>query len=75
MSLVCLCAEVIAGTKLKDFKTKVDTDPEIQSEIARLRDEVQDYAKQFPTIGFEKSSMKYQHWTWPVQCWCQQFME
>jgi glycine hydroxymethyltransferase len=52
---------VIAGTKLKDFKTKVDTDPEIQSEIARLRDEVQDYAKQFPTIGFEKSSMKYQH--------------
>jgi len=61
MSLGCFCAEVIAGTKLKDFKTKVDTDPEIQSEIARLRDEVQDYAKQFPTIGFEKSSMKYQH--------------
>jgi hypothetical protein len=40
-----------------------------------LRDEVEDYAKQFPTIGFEKSSMKYRHWTWPVQCWCQQFME
>ncbi|CAK9216393.1 unnamed protein product [Sphagnum troendelagicum] len=53
--------KALTGTKLKDFKTKVDTDPEIQSEIARLRDEVEDYAKQFPTIGFEKSSMKYQH--------------
>jgi hypothetical protein len=27
-----------------------------------LRTEVEEFAKQFPTIGFEKSSMKYQQW-------------
>lgn len=29
------------------------------SEIAKLRLEVEDYAMQFPTIGFEKETMKY----------------
>jgi glycine hydroxymethyltransferase len=53
-------ALVGAGTKLKDFKNAVDTDPEVQSEIQNLRLEVEDFAKRFPTIGFEKSSMKYQ---------------
>ncbi|KAH8946982.1 hypothetical protein BDL97_11G015300 [Sphagnum fallax] len=48
------------GTKLKDFKNAVDTDPEVQSEIRNLRLEVEGFAKRFPTIGFEKSSMKYQ---------------
>jgi glycine hydroxymethyltransferase len=33
----------------------------VQAEIATLREEVEEFAKQFPTIGFEKSSMKYQH--------------
>lgn len=31
----------------------------IQSEIKKLRGEVEEYAKQFPTIGFEKETMKY----------------
>jgi glycine hydroxymethyltransferase len=53
-------ALVGAGTKLKDFKNAVDTDPEVQSEIRNLRLEVEEFAKRFPTIGFEKSSMKYQ---------------
>jgi len=33
----------------------------IQSEIAKLRDDVEEYAKQFPTIGFEKETMKYKN--------------
>lgn len=53
----------LTGSKLKDFKTAVDTDSKVQAEIATLRGEVEEFAKQFPTIGFEKSSMKYQHWT------------
>lgn len=31
----------------------------IQSEIGNLRRKVEEYAKQFSTIGFEKESMKY----------------
>jgi glycine hydroxymethyltransferase len=49
------------GNKLKDFRTAVDSDPEVQSEIGKLKHEVEEFAKQFPTIGFEKSSMKYKH--------------
>jgi len=30
-----------------------------ESEMAKLRHEVEDYAKQFPTIGFDKATMKY----------------
>ncbi|PQP94594.1 serine hydroxymethyltransferase mitochondrial [Prunus yedoensis var. nudiflora] len=47
------------GTKLKDFVAILESDGEIQSEIAKLRHEVEQYAKQFPTIGFEKETMKY----------------
>ncbi|KAF2283850.1 hypothetical protein GH714_016531 [Hevea brasiliensis] len=46
------------GTKLKDF---VATIPTFQSEIAKLRHDVEEYAKQFPTIGFEKETMKYKN--------------
>ncbi|KAL0431415.1 UNVERIFIED_CONTAM: Serine hydroxymethyltransferase, mitochondrial [Sesamum radiatum] len=46
------------GTKLKDFLT---TMPSFQSEIAKLRHGVEEYAKQFPTIGFEKETMKYKN--------------
>ena len=46
------------GTKLKDFLA-VQSAPHFQSEITKLRHEVEAYAKQFPTIGFEKESMKY----------------
>ncbi|KAF1889151.1 hypothetical protein Lal_00024473 [Lupinus albus] len=47
------------GTKLKDFVAAMQSDAHIQSEIAKLRHEVEDYAKQFPTIGFEVETMKY----------------
>lgn len=30
-----------------------------KSEINNIRHEVEEYAKQFPTIGFEKETMKY----------------
>ncbi|URD72946.1 Interconversion of serine and glycine (By similarity) [Musa troglodytarum] len=47
------------GSKLKDFLATVQTNANIQSEIAKLRHEVEEYAKQFPTIGFDKETMKY----------------
>ncbi|XP_057973520.1 serine hydroxymethyltransferase, mitochondrial-like isoform X2 [Malania oleifera] len=47
------------GTKLKDFVANMQSDVHIQSDIAKLRHDVEEYAKQFPTIGFEKETMKY----------------
>ncbi|KAF7139606.1 hypothetical protein RHSIM_Rhsim07G0214500 [Rhododendron simsii] len=48
------------GTKLKDFVSTMKSDAHM-SEIAKLRLEVEDYAKQFPTIGFVKETMKYKN--------------
>ncbi|GBG85628.1 hypothetical protein CBR_g40356 [Chara braunii] len=47
---ITIKVEEQTGAKLKDFGHAV---------IAKLRHEVKEYAKQFPTIGFEKGSMKY----------------
>jgi hypothetical protein len=46
-----------AGPKLKDFKAYVDSNevPEIQA----LKADVEKFAMDFPTIGFEKSEMRY----------------
>lgn len=52
-------SETKGGTKLKDFKATIESSPAIQDEIRSLRHAVEEYAKQFPTVGFEKSSMKY----------------
>ncbi|KAK1292844.1 hypothetical protein QJS10_CPB17g02456 [Acorus calamus] len=54
-------SETKGGTKLKDFVATMQTNASIQSEIVKLRHEVEEYAKQFPTIGFEKSTMKYKN--------------
>lgn len=48
-----------SGTKLKDFVATMQSDANIQSEISKLRHGVEEYAKQFPTVGFEKETMKY----------------
>lgn len=53
------CIHISAGTKLKDFVATLESDGQIQSEIAKLRHEVEQYAKEFPTIGFEKETMRY----------------
>lgn len=46
------------GPKLKDFKAGVaEAAP---SSLLELREEVEEFAKQFPTIGFEKATMRYQ---------------
>ncbi|CAA7052323.1 unnamed protein product [Microthlaspi erraticum] len=47
------------GTKLKDFVATMQSNEKIQSEMAKLREMVEEYAKQFPTIGFEKETMRY----------------
>ncbi|CAN6450820.1 unnamed protein product [Victoria cruziana] len=49
------------GTKLKDFLSTIQTSAHFQSEIQKLRYDVEEYAKQFPTIGFEKETMKYKN--------------
>ena len=53
------CFHISAGTKLKDFVATLESDGQIQSEIVKLRHEVEQYAKEFPTIGFEKETMRY----------------
>ncbi|KAF8063057.1 SHM1 [Scenedesmus sp. PABB004] len=47
-----------AGPKLKDFRDflATNTTPEIEA----LKADVEAFAKQFPTIGFEKAAMRYQ---------------
>lgn len=47
-----------SGPKLKDFREYLEKN-EIP-EIIQLRDEVESFAKQFPTVGFEKKTMRYQ---------------
>ncbi|CAN6482291.1 unnamed protein product [Victoria cruziana] len=47
------------GTKLKDFLSTIQSTAYFQSEIQKLRHDVEEYAKQFPTVGFEKETMKY----------------
>lgn len=46
------------GSKLKDFREYLLSNP--VPEIDSLRTDVEEFAKKFPTIGFEKATMKYQ---------------
>ena len=46
-----------SGSKLKDFRAYLDANE--VPELVALKHEVEDYAKQFPTIGFEKATMRY----------------
>ncbi len=46
-----------AGPKLKDFKSYVDNND--VPEIKQLKAEVEKFAMDFPTIGFEKATMRY----------------
>ncbi|PSC74475.1 serine hydroxymethyltransferase [Micractinium conductrix] len=46
-----------SGLKLKDFRELLEK--EEPAALATLRKEVEDFAKQFPTIGFEKAQMRY----------------
>lgn len=57
--LIVLCFLFqLSGTKLKDFVATMKSDAYV-SELSKLRHEVEEYAKQFATIGFEKETMKY----------------
>ncbi|KIY99752.1 glycine hydroxymethyltransferase [Monoraphidium neglectum] len=54
---IAVALKAKAGAKLKDFRDYLDKNqvPEIEA----LREEVEAFAKTFPTVGFEKASMKY----------------
>ena len=54
---IAVAAKAKSGGKLKDFRTYVDATP--LPELAALKVDVETFAKQFPTIGFEKSTMRY----------------
>ncbi|KAI9360485.1 serine hydroxymethyltransferase-domain-containing protein [Zopfochytrium polystomum] len=49
----------VAGTKFKDFKDHLGAGDNVP-ELVALKKEVADFAKQFPTIGFEESTLRYQ---------------
>ena len=42
---------------LKSFKDSLDKNE--PAALSELREEVEEFSKQFPTIGFEKASMRY----------------
>lgn len=44
---------------MKDFVATMQSNEKLQSEMSKLREMVEEYAKQFPTIGFEKETMRY----------------
>jgi glycine hydroxymethyltransferase len=46
-----------SGPKLKDFREALEK--EEPAALGALRRDVEDFAKQFPTIGFDKASMRY----------------
>lgn len=48
-----------SGKKLKDFKAAVAAGASADPELQALRDDVIEFAKQFPTVGFEEDSMRY----------------
>eukprot|EP00475_Leptophrys_vorax_P042798 TRINITY_DN8066_c0_g1_i1.p1 TRINITY_DN8066_c0_g1~~TRINITY_DN8066_c0_g1_i1.p1 ORF type:complete len:531 (+),score=29.57 TRINITY_DN8066_c0_g1_i1:84-1676(+) len=56
---IAVKAKELSGPKLKDFRTAVESDPQVTAAIAALKARVEEYAKQFPTIGFEKGTMRY----------------
>ncbi|RXI07943.1 hypothetical protein DVH24_014509 [Malus domestica] len=60
VNLALKIKEEAKGTKLKDFVAALSA-PHFQSETAKLRHDVEEYAKQFPTIGFEKETLKYKN--------------
>lgn len=43
--------------KLKDFKQSLADNP--PAEIASLKEEVAAFASSFPTVGYEKDTMRY----------------
>ncbi|GJP43430.1 hypothetical protein CLOM_g2891 [Closterium sp. NIES-68] len=56
---IAVDAKALSGPKLKDFRSTVETNDKIKEAIAVLKHKVEEYAKQFPTIGFEKATMRY----------------
>ncbi|PKC16804.1 SHMT-domain-containing protein [Rhizophagus irregularis] len=49
----------VTGTKLLDFKEHLGDHGSSEPLIKDLKDEVINFAKKFPTIGFDESEMKY----------------
>ena len=41
------------GPLLKEFKAKVDEDPDVRAKIATLKQKVEDFAINFPMPGFD----------------------
>ena len=58
--VIAAAAKKAAGGKLKDFKAHLDAKGELP-EIKELREEVEVFASSFPTLGFEKSTMRYKN--------------
>jgi glycine hydroxymethyltransferase len=54
---ITAAAKAKSGGKLKDFRAYVDSTE--LPELVKLKHDVEEFAKQFPTIGFEKASMRY----------------
>jgi glycine hydroxymethyltransferase len=58
--LVWYHAWICVGKKMSDFRALLSA--ELPESITSLAKDVESFAKQFPTIGFEKATMRYPEW-------------
>jgi glycine hydroxymethyltransferase len=47
------------GNKLKDFKAALASGPDANADIAKLRQDVIEFSRGFPAIGFDENTMRY----------------
>lgn len=55
----CVSRPLKIGVVLRDFVETMQSNEKLQSEMTKLREMVEDYAKQFPATGFGKEMMRY----------------
>lgn len=55
------CDAGVAGRRLKDFKAYVGTDggDAGRDAVARLKEDVVEFSKSFPVVGFSPEEMEY----------------
>jgi hypothetical protein len=47
------CFSLLAGSKIKDFRDVLNSDPDIKFQLQKLRNDVHNFALKFPMPGFD----------------------
>jgi len=54
-----MCFVLYIGKKVSEFNGYLGNDGSSESKIGELKQEVIEFAKKFPTIGYSENEMKY----------------